>query len=181
MNRLKQHLVKNKHMIDDIRFKGIYTALFGIQEIHDMVSKISLKENPSVIYCTSYQDGMIHAFERILSLKKTGYYSHVCNIINTIDSYEVLRKKKVKSRSYFDVAYIDGYLNGISYMWLDDRMRKKVPMFYIYESNQNLNNPKVFLKLLKKTPKIHKEAFKLAIKIGQKYNSEILHHTPFLY
>ncbi len=178
---LKKRLVENKKMIDDMRFKDVYTALFGIQEIHDTVSKINLKENPAVIYCTSYQDGMIHAFERIISLQKTGYYSHVCNIINTIDNYEILRKKKVKSRSYFDVAYIDGYLSGISYLWLDDNMRKKVPVFYLYGSGQNINNPKLFFRLLKKSPQIHKEASKLAIEITQKYNSEILHHTPFLY
>lgn len=181
VNRLKEHLVKNEHMIDDIRFEGVYKALFGVQGIHNTVSKINIKESPAVIYCTSYQDGMIHAFERIISLQKTGYYSHIYNIINTIDNYEILRKKKVKSRSYFDVAYIDGYLNGVSFLWLDDKMRKKVPVFYLYGSDQNLNNPKLFLKLLKKAPKIHKEAFKLAIKMSQKYNSEILHHRPFLY
>ncbi len=180
-NRLKEHLVKNKYMIDDTRFENIYTALFDLREIHNNVSRISVKKSPALIYCTSYQDGMIHAFERIISLRKTGYYSHVCNITNTIDNYEILRKKKVKNRNYFDVAYIDGYLNGISYLWLDDKMRKKVPFFYLYGIYKNLNNPKLFLKLLKKTPKIHKQAFKLAIEISQKYNSEILHHTPFLY
>ncbi|MCK9344862.1 MAG: SIR2 family protein [Candidatus Pacebacteria bacterium] len=178
---LKEHLVKNKHMIDDNRFNDVHRMLFEVREAHDLVSRIDYKRVPSVIYCTSYQDGMIHAYERILALQKTGYYSHVCNIIKTLENYEILRKMKVKNRAYFDVAYIDGYLNGISYLWLSDKLRKTVPIFYLYGNSGEIRTFKKFLHMLKDAPTLHRGAHKLALEITQKYNSEILHHTPFIY
>jgi len=65
---------------------------------------------------------LIHAFERILARKKTDEYSHPCHIINFMNSYAKLRKEKLRKRAYFDAAYIDGYVDGLLLLIVDEKV-----------------------------------------------------------
>src|SRR6266487_1632177 len=91
------------------------------------------KRYPDIIYCWAYQDGFLHAIERILALRKSGYYSHQCNPVNAARTYEFhLRPAKVRAREYGEVAYIDGYVAGHLYFLGDDALRRLTPRYYVY-------------------------------------------------
>ena len=53
---------------------------------------------PSVIYTTSYQDGLIHALERSFEMKKSGYYHKKFNLFSHLEFYRDMRKKKLKRK-----------------------------------------------------------------------------------
>lgn len=53
----------------------IATALDAMEKLHDKVSKIDLLKYPCAVYTLSYQDGVIHAFERFLQNYNTGEYN----------------------------------------------------------------------------------------------------------
>ncbi len=178
---LKEQLIKEKQIIDDQRFEGVSLALEKVQMNHYVLSEIDLKKNPEIIYATSYQDGLIHSFERMLTLKKTGYYSHECNIKKSIEKYHKIRKEKIQKKKYFDVAYIDGYINGLIYLLVNDLARKGIPFYYVFGSKRDILNIKDFIKISKQSRKIHKSAYQLAERLTKQYSAtETLHHTPFL-
>ena len=178
---LKKHLVDKGDLINDERFSGVYFGLMRVQSIHFKTSKMNFRKNPALMYSTSYQDGVIHAFERILALKKTGFYSHAHNTQHSVRGYDEIKKAKLKIKKYFDVAYIDGYINGLLYLLADDRFRKFMPLYYVFGSDEDLSTEAKFKKTVAKAQKIHKASYVSATEIVKKYNSaEVLHHTPFL-
>lgn len=180
---IKKHLVKEKLMIDDKRYDGLYKALFMINSAHEKLHKFyNYKQNPEIIFTACYQDGLIHAFERAIARKNTGYYSNPINIFNAIESYEKIRKDKVRKKKYLDVAYTDGYIAGLIYMVADNKNRKNLPLFYVFGANKDIKTFKEYIKEIKSGNIYHKSAYKFASKRTEQIDSEdlILHHPPFL-
>ncbi|MGC2434586.1 MAG: SIR2 family protein, partial [Desulfobaccales bacterium] len=78
---IKQHAVQDKHMLADEAFEKVSLELEVVQAAHfHLCGKFDVTKAPDIIFAASYQDGIIHAFERIMALKGSGYYSHTCNI-----------------------------------------------------------------------------------------------------
>lgn len=180
---IKKHLIKEKLMLDDERFDGLYKALFQIELAHDKVFKyFNSKQNPEIIFTACYQDGLIHAFERAIAKRNTGYYSNPINIFNAIQSYEEIRKNKVRKKNYLDVAYTDGYLAGLIYIIADNKHRKNLPLFYVFGAKNDIKTFKEYLTEIKSGNIYHKSAYNFAKKRTEQIDSKdlILHHPPFL-
>jgi NAD-dependent SIR2 family protein deacetylase len=182
---LKKHAVEAEKMLDDNRLDNVLTALFKVQTEHELLNKAyDCKKHPEIIYASSYQDGLIHAFERMLALNKTGYYSDQCNTIHALKTYEDLRKKKIRKKEYFDVAYIEGYINGLIYILSDDKNRKRLPLYYMFGVNKQPRTITEYRKLSKKAKSLHKTSYTHAKNIVAKKipdNIElVLHHPPFI-
>lgn len=145
-------------------------------------SKFDITANPQVIYCAMYQDGLMHALERIADMKRTGEYSHRCRVIDKICSYERIRKERVAERRHPDVAYIDGYSNGMLYLLLDDRDRKALPLFYVYGNRDQPTRLPRYRQALRAAGLGRLGALRLAKEIVTKRLGvgDELHHTPFL-
>lgn len=181
---IKLHCIALKYMLDDEIFGDIENILSKVQENHFKVAdNFNLNNCPDVIYCLSYQDGLIHSFERTLSKLKTGWYSNPDNINSTISFYEKLRTERRKHRRYFDVAYIDGYVNGLYFIMMDDKARKALPHFFILGMDGYPSSFSEFKKLRKRAKEFHQQGYKRAIKIVSKDiagTDTIIHHTPYL-
>lgn len=181
---IKKHAVQDSHMLPDEIFDDVLYDLNATIEAHEHLwDEFDISEDPDIIYSASYQDGLIHAFERILSLKNTGYYSHICNITRALHGYDELRKKKMKARKYWDVAYIDGYMNGMLYLGMDQDTRDALPLYYIFGILDQPSTLDEFTELKKRASECHKSAFKYAIRLLQKQGYKkgmVVHHTPFL-
>jgi hypothetical protein len=188
---VKEKLIEDNHMMSDdhlIAGEAYYDVLL---KLHFLVSdKYDYIKFPSVIYCTAYQDGMIHALERSFEMKKSGYYNKKSNLFSHVEFYKELRRKKLKEKNYYDVAYIDGYtIINLMYLFFDELKEGKdlfPPAFYIYGSKDQPEKPKEFENMLKKSEKIHKSAYIKAKRQIKKItgNSEkndlVLHHAAYL-
>jgi hypothetical protein len=131
---LKQHILQEGHLLDDDRFNGFAEMALEIIESHSQLQeKFNLVDNPDVVYTWFYQDGLLHCLEKVLALQNTGSYSHICEVKQKIELYERIRKEKLQAKNYFDVAYVDGYINGLFFLLADDDMQEALPLFYVWE------------------------------------------------
>jgi SIR2-like domain len=184
---LKNSLIEQNKMFPDDRFEIVKLFLSIVDLEHDNFSlQVNWQKHPEDIYTFCYQDGLKHALERMIALQNTGYYSHGCNIVNAIKSYEKFKKEKVKIGKYQDVAYIEGYINGLSIILINkDQLRflKVIPLFYIFGYKGNLTTMSEYKKGRKNAENLHKKAFKHANKIVENMLGDsklVYHHTPFL-
>lgn len=178
---LKEKLIEDKQLIPDLFYDLVVLRLSEIYKVHFKLTKGNIKKNPQLIFCLSYQDGIIHAFERMIQLKNTGRYSHVCFLKESVDSYFKIRKKFNKARRYFDVAYIDGYIYGLLNLVPINKTILRGDSYYYIFGYGIVDSLKKYNKLEKKSYDFHRAAYKWAQNESKKYTDKIiLQHTPFL-
>jgi hypothetical protein len=180
---LKKRLLADGHMIEDERLDGIVEFWLRVKEVHSEATKIDIRRNPGVIYCWAYQDGLHHALGRIMTMRDAGLYSHSCHIKNTVAAYLKSRREKMRERSFSDVAYIDGYIDGHLYLLASDDERAAFPTYYVFGYEGALRSNTAFRKVLSKASSIHKRAHSAAEKLvrttGVKKGT-VLHHPALL-
>jgi hypothetical protein len=180
---LKKHLATEGHFLPDDRLSGTVPALMHARSEHvRLMRTYKPHENPESIYAAFYQDGLKHAFERILAMKHTGQYSHRCNIIEQVRRYEKIRADNLKRTRYLDVAYIDGYMNGMIFLLLNDEERKDLPYYYVYGVKEQPRTLDAYKAAVKNLKSHHKSALRLARRMFSDRLGirDVPHHRPFL-
>jgi hypothetical protein len=180
VSRLKEHATKNGHMIEDERFNGVFDMFLQIRaEHHSFSSKIDFQKEPDAIFSLSYQDGLIQAFARMTNMMKTGVYSHRCFLERSILDYTQWRTEYLKKKRYFDVAYIEGYINGMAFLLADDKVRKFMPRYFIFGIEEQPNTYNKYSRLRRNAFKLHKTAYKQAQRMVENLNGAIPQHMPY--
>lgn len=181
---VKQHAVKDKHMLADEAFENVSSELEVVRWAHNHLwEKYDITKAPDIIFASSYQDGLIHALERMIALKNSGYYSHSCNIKRTLQAYDELRRNKLKAKKYHDVAYIDGYMNGLLFLLTEQDDRETLPLYYVFGAKEQPRIFNKFAKLRKHAFDYHKSAYRFAGRLMREkgyHKGIVFHHTPFL-
>jgi hypothetical protein len=178
---LKSRLQETHHFLEDARFDAVADALDAAFDAHNQVlDAFSLKKHPDLLYTCSYQDGLIDALERILRRKATGEYSHVCDVEQKISSHFELRRRNLRAKRYEDVAYIDGYKNGLIYLISDDEVREALPFYFLFGTDDTETFAK-YERALKRAPNLHKAANARARKLVAPLPSDdlVYQHPPF--
>ena len=171
-------------LIPNQSVRCIYKELEVIKKEHRRLAKdLNLLEQPEVIYCLSYQDGVIHAFEHFLH--HVSYGESLCknNIHGTLISYDNLISKKRKSRRWYDVAYLMGYLNGHVFALTTSEERKYFPHYLDLSLNSELRTLDEYKDSLSITEGRKKSISNYASRMVNKHipdKSLIAYHTPFL-
>ncbi len=130
IHKLKSDLISEGYLLNPDIGQDIYYMYSLVQTKHeDLVKHIDYINCPQIIYCLSYQDGILHAFERFIQLESTGKYYEPSHISKVIKSYDYLLEQYQKSNLYWDVAYIEGYINALVYMLADDDAKKNFRNF----------------------------------------------------
>jgi hypothetical protein len=180
---LKQHLQADGHSLPDGRLDAIPFALARVTSEHGRLhDAFDVMTRPEVIYCSAYQDGLIHAFERILARSHAGEYSHRCEISQQLRKYGSIRSENVRAGRYVDVAYIDGYTNGLTYLVADDEGRSYLPFYFVYGLTKQPATLSQYQKALRTNANRHKRATALAERtVREKLGpGDVLHHAPIL-
>ena len=138
--------------------------------------------NPEVIYCAAYQDGLMHASGRILYRLRSGEYSHQCEVAQQLVKYKSIRADNLRAGRHVDVAYIDGYMNGLVYLLAGNEARDHLPFYFVYGLADQPVNMTQYKKALRTAANRHKGAAALAERIVREKlgPGDALHHTPFL-
>jgi hypothetical protein len=104
--------------------------------------------------------------------------------MSTIDSYERIKKEKLKKKIYHDVAYVEGYIAGLIYLISEDKIRKDLPFYYVFGYKGDIKSLKEYKEICVNAEKFHKSAYQYAIKVlnqkGIHSPDMVVHHTPFL-
>jgi hypothetical protein len=161
-----------------------YYNLKIIKYFHDLTSSLFTKNyNPELVYCLSYQDGLIHAFEYFLKKTSSSYIYQLSNYYNSLKKYESFSKIKWSQKKWFDYAYTQGYITGmVSMVLLNENNKAKIPYFFNIFRNDVYYTSKQFKKSFSKNNK-NKSILTEFNKLVEKFklgNGIIPHHTCFL-
>jgi NAD-dependent SIR2 family protein deacetylase len=181
---LRKHLEGISRLMPKENIENIYFARIILSRINTKTSdRIISERQANLVYCTFYQDGIKHAFDYLIFHAHSGLSFYPNKVFDAVDSYKILRKEKLKVGNYADVAYIDGYIQGIKAIVYQERHFKSFPYWYLFGVGPIFKEQE-FNKSIKKKEIFHKGAeaygkryFKNALS-GE--NKITLHHTPFL-
>jgi hypothetical protein len=163
--------------------EDIPLALLKVNAEHRRLHEaIDTTANPNVIYCASYQDGLAHSFARMLARMRTGQYSHKCDVVQQLEKYQSIRSENLRAGRYVDVAYIEGYMNGLVYLLASDEGRSHLPFYFLYGCSDQPSTFNRYRRALRMSAGQHKRATAEAARIVRKKlgPGDELHHTPFL-
>ena len=117
VERFKEGLAQTHHFVPDERFDAVDDLLDDVEHAHhELFEQFPLRRFPLALYVAMYQDGLGDSLQRIVARRKTGEYSHACDVKTKMNSYDELRKRLLRRRKYHDVAYAEGYLNGLLFL-----------------------------------------------------------------
>lgn len=190
--KVKERLIKDRFILRrEILDKIAWELREKIIEKHEETHKLMSKNKISLLlYSTSYQDGYIHALDRIIAMGNSGIYCCFDYICNSIDSYNEWFKTNYRNKEYYDAAYCQGYANGMETVLLyygknADGLKYKIEnnYYYLFKQKEEIKNLKQLMERIENFT--NKEIIKHANKIVDKYdlnNNEgvVYHHRPFL-
>jgi NAD-dependent SIR2 family protein deacetylase len=179
---LKAQLVKRKLMLPDERYRGLETAYENVTEAHHNILGIDARCHPENIYALVYQDGLMHGLEDVIGSEKSGRFSDGHMLMQMIRTYELLKKKYLAAGNYWEVAYIEGFMNGLVYLLSSNKKTPKLPLYYLFGTG-DITNLRDYRKLARHARNLHKSAYSFAVRVvANRIHTEgvSLHHTPFL-
>ncbi len=182
--QIKEHAVANELMLPDSIFDSAGELYAVVSAEHNLMHKtIKLKDNPQTIFSAFYQDGIMHALSRAIRMRGTGKYSNPSEVVGPIEAYQCIKKEKKSQGAYGDVAYIEGYVNALFYLVLDEEAREQIPLYYAFGCKEDLYELDDLIEFLQEHPNVHKASLKHATKILKTVSnpdSITFHHPPLL-
>jgi hypothetical protein len=162
---VKEHMRAKFCYSSDESFNQVQSELERFRQLHqEFVESYNPKAQPHLIFATAYQDGVLHAFERIVDRAMAGEFADLNAVQGRIAGYEAKIKAYKKAKNYWDVAYFTGYQNGLmQFVLLNSKTDEDVPpipeCFHPGEGELYLDE---FDELVRPNPDIHKGALKEA-------------------
>jgi hypothetical protein len=168
LSRVKQAHKELDYYISD----GVYDAcdwlLRNVRvQRSELLEKMNIRKHPTLIFSLFYYDGLTHALERIVQLRKSGAYSHRARVAAKIDGYRNIRAKLVKLSKYDDVAYVDGYIAALIFaaVYDDAAELEPPPPYYVYGSKRDIGTFAAYKRALSRASQTHKSSFVWAKKL----------------
>ena len=193
--QLKNHFVNQELMLPDdmYEYAAMLRSMVGAEH-EKFTQSVNVSKYPQAIYAASYQDGMMHALERVCELRCTGELSDECSIRRVFVTYLKLQQTKLREGKYEDVAYIEGYMNAFIFLLFLLKDEKKEdcehpPLYYAFGVNDSsfgrnvLMSYEEFMEIIEDLPNLHKASYKRAKRWVKSIGSAdgiTFHHFPWL-
>ncbi len=186
LSQVKSHAVARGALLPDDVYAAAedFSAVLA-REHGRLFRALKVSVLPEVAYVASYQDGLMHSLDRAVQMRKTGQYSNETHLRSTIHGYHHLKQEKLTSGNYDDVAYIEGYVNGLLYLLNAGTGNSEFfpPMYFAFGVKRDLFDLKSFVEEFKGFSVPHKAARKRVLKFLSTLNDPDkveLHHPPWL-
>ena len=183
MHALAKNLVEAGEMLaPDYPEYAIVTAQ-RLLEAHDsLFTNFPISRFPATVYAAAFQDGLDHGLKYIVSRSRSGYASDKRNLLSSIHAYKEQERKALSVRSFWDAAYIEGFITGLEFPMLNMADRRNIPFYFIFGKGRILDIDD-FKANIGNAANLHAESFESARKRIDKDGPEVLHtvhHRPFL-
>lgn len=183
LETVKAHMCAKYCLSTDSSLDQIVDDLIDFQDIHfDFVDSADLKKDPHLLFSISYQDGVIHALQRIADRGKTGDFSDLHKIQGQISVYDKKIDDYRKARNYWDVSYFAGYQNGLMRLvLLNSKIDAETPSIpECYHPGKGAMYLEDFDAVVRPNPDIHKGALKEARrKTANLAEGIVVQHLPW--
>jgi hypothetical protein len=169
---VKIHMQEKFCFSSDESFAQVSDELVEFREMHeDFVRSFDAKTSPHLVYSAAYQDGVIHAFERILDRAPSGEFADLHAVQGRIAGYAQKIRECVAAKNYWDAAYFAGYQNGLlNFVLLNDDDLSEMPEIpECYHPGQGELYLEEFDALVRGNPEIHKAALARARKMTERF------------
>ncbi|MFA6308833.1 MAG: SIR2 family protein [Clostridia bacterium] len=183
LHQLKLILRKEGLIVNDQAKTWVDMMNDAVKIKHNEVSLLRCHDSPQVIYCLSYQDGILHAFSRFFQLYNKGDYNMPGYIESLVRGYNNKIKILKKKGNYWDVSYYEGYLNGLIYISScsgELSIHIDFPQYYLPNAQKQMSSYEEFLSELKRVSKIKNKYQKYAESMTSEYSDSkcVIHHPP---
>ncbi len=182
---IKRHMCSRLCYSRDDVFDIISSELSSFRDLHHkFVESFHPKSSPHLIFSAAYQDGVIHAFERIVDRAMMGEFASLYDVQKRISMYDVKISEYKKSRNYWDFSYFTGYQNGLlHFLLINEDVESNfavLPEFFhpgkgeMYEEDYEL--------VVRKNPAVHKAALREANRRASKFSADadlVVQHSPW--
>ncbi|WP_161624646.1 SIR2 family protein [Euryhalocaulis caribicus] len=188
LQSVKEHLCNDECYVDDELYDYILDCEIDVERaskwLHD---NANVFDKPQSLISSVYQDGVLHALQRIWDLRKEGIYSDLHYVQSLISLYDEREKEYFRKKDYCNAAYFHGYLNGLfsiiiyARASLDDEELLEIPQFYHYKIGE-MQDVEEYSELLEDLPDLHKAAYRQCLKVVERNRGEGLYsisHRPF--
>lgn len=184
LKKLKGHMCGSACYAPDDMYLLVEEELHEVMVSHlELYDRYEVSENPEVMICGAYQDGLIHGYKRILDGRISGVFSDLHELQGRARAYSAKILAYRKDKKYIDVAYFRGYQNallGAVFVCNDSCDVGFAPRYY-HEGVGELTR-REYRKEFKRLPAVHKAAFaeckRVASKMGIKPGI-VFEHMPW--
>jgi hypothetical protein len=172
-------------MIPEDRLKAVLALRDRVVAEHRRLgSHFRGVQTAEMVFSFAYQDGLVHACDWLFTQFMAGQASHKCYLISHLQEYEKLRLERLRRKQYIDVAYIEGFMNGLTYPLLSKSESRHLPLYFLFGVDDTLTSFAKYSKNARKAKQLHKTSHKWAVRAIESrlgVNGELqLHHRPFL-
>ena len=182
IQKLKDAAVSAGWLRPDKVFSRTMDLAGRVREAHlRAAGEFAVSEHPAVIHCFAYQDGLMHAFDRIVALLPTGRYSNPHSTYHLVPRYDAVVRGAIRLREYWDAAYALGYLNAMMSLDLGRTETDRLPLYYVWGHEGDLRSFRDFARAMRKAPGLHKGATRMAEGLVRDLEPRmVVHHPPYL-
>lgn len=188
---VKLHMSEKFCYCHDESYLLVQERLNEVYETHfRFTDSFNVFEQPHLIFCTAYQDGLIHGFQRIIDRRSSNNYTDLHRLRGQIGLYHDKIIEYVKQKDYWNSSYFSGYQMALIYFYevnrqLDSKTDnldslEDLPKFY--HPRLDIMDEAEFDEKVRPHPEIHKAALKQARRMAKGYEnaeSMVVQHTPF--
>ncbi|MCP4616485.1 MAG: hypothetical protein GY844_08600 [Bradyrhizobium sp.] len=181
--RARKELAERCEITRDEAFAKCDDFLDAVADAHNKTADAFIRtQHPILIFILSYQDGLIHALQRILRMQRTGEYHSKTAVHVKIHMYEHRIEQLSKSRDYWNAAYALGYQSGLLFLLLqsDDDDGPSPPLFDVPFSVQVRSLSGALRYPKEKLPRFVKAQAGRILKRHPRKAKLVPDHTPYL-
>lgn len=181
---IKEHMAEKFCFSVDEVFDLIRSEYDSFYDMHiEFVRSYKTKEQPHLIFSTAYQDGVLHAYERILDRQMAGEFSDLHAVQSRIRAYQDKIEGYRKAKNYWDVAYFTGYQNGLLQFVLAhaDEVEEYPAVPECFHPGKGEMELEEFNEVVRGNPEIHKAALKEAKRKTSDLSDDeiVVQHLPW--
>lgn len=183
LKTIRTHLEGIDHLIPKENIENLaltYLLVSSAQEF--VINELKDIKRVNIGYCIFYQDGVKHALDYLKFHSKSGKMFDPAHLLRKIHIYEKhLRKEKLRNGNYADVAYIDGYIQGLYVPFAEKQDVEEFPSYYLYGLGE-IADKNDFINQIRENRVHHKSAERYGKKYFYQFLEKdmILHHRAFL-
>ncbi len=174
LSQIKQHFISTGSMLSDDIYCKAERMLSTLKKVHaGTIELYDCSDHPQTIINSCYQDGMIQALNRAITLRGSGEYSNLYIYRGLIEFYLKFKKERLRAKRYENVAYIEGYLAGL-YSLLpineNEQEMEPPPLFFAFGAEE-LHTINAYDNIINDLPNLHKASYLYTKKMVKKLSS----------
>jgi hypothetical protein len=163
VHTLKQAFPEDE-LVPDERFDALPFMRALVSKLHhEMIAEGEMRDEPALLMCACYQDGLMDAFDHQMANAAKGDYFHRCYTEGLLrDVYRRLYDERVEDGVWQTVAYLEGYMNGLAFLISDDDKRKTLPLYYVAGFDGKLRTREDYERAARQFPELSPAVYEYA-------------------